>query len=261
MLKMYTDGACSNNGKAKSRGSYAVVYPAHLNESFACPLESTSSQTNQTAELRAIYEGLLRLQRITMASEMVLRVCSDSEYSINCLTKWVPGWRRKDWKTAEGKPVVHREIIEKILAELGKFAGHQFVHVSAHTGLEDEDSKWNDVADRMARKALDEGKQIMYDELETKVIRSGTTMTHALTGIPLAIMGPPIAEKLLVESIRANLDSLDPKYLNSALLSAFKKTLNAKAYDLEKTKIHKDVAYRLVEKSHIIVERTEEEPI
>jgi len=153
---MYTDGACSNNGKAKSRGSYAVVFPAYLSESFACPLESTSSQTNQTAELRAIYEGTLALQRIIMASEIVLRICSDSEYSINCLTKWVPGWRRKDWKTAEGKPVVHLDIIKPMFENWTKFNTSysdydiKINHVRSHTGKTDPISLGNERADELA---------------------------------------------------------------------------------------------------------------
>ena len=134
MLRMYTDGSCTNNGKASSRGAIGVAYPDFLESSFGEPLPSDVPQTNQTAELNAIYGGLERLKTLTPAGERVVRICTDSEYSINCLTKWVVGWRKKNWKTAEGKDVVHRVVIEKILDSLKDFGGHQFVHVKAHTG-------------------------------------------------------------------------------------------------------------------------------
>jgi hypothetical protein len=46
--------------------------------------------------------------------------------------------------------------------------------------------------------------------------------------------------------------------LSAALISALKKTLQSKAYDLEKAKIHGAVAYKLVEKTHLTIEKLEE---
>jgi ribonuclease HI len=256
MLRLYTDGSCINNGLPGNRGGYAAVYPDFLNESFGCPLPDTSSQTNQTAELTAIYEGLNKLKTITKTEERVVRICTDSEYSINCLTKWVTGWRKKDWKTSEGKPVVHREIIEKILNSLNDFAGYQFCHIKAHTGASDEDSHFNDIADRLARKSVAEFKFVTYEDLDVKVIRSSTEMI--VPGIPIVLMGPPMEEDRLFEALLKNIESLDKKYLKSALIAAFKKTLSDKSYELEKTKIHKSVAYRLVEKNHLTIEHLDE---
>jgi len=260
MLRMYTDGSCTNNGKASSRGAVGVAYPDFLESSFGEPLPVDVPHTNQTAELTAIHDGLNHLKTITSVSDRVVRICTDSEYSINCLTKWVAGWRKKNWKTAEGKDVVHRVVIEKILDSLKDFGGHQFVHVKAHTGAGDDDSRWNDVVDRLARKAVDDKRRVEYAELEaaTKIVRAGAGSDEVLAGIPLAIMGGPLSEDTLCASIRANLDVLDPKFLKSALISALKKTLNAKAYDLEKTKIHKQLAYKLIEKSHLTIEHIDE---
>lgn len=258
MLRMYTDGSCINNGKKTSKGGIGVAYPDAPSESFGEPLPADVHHTNQTAELHAIYVGLERLKTITSTSERVVRVCTDSEYSINCLTTWVAGWRRKGWKTAEGKDVVHRVAVEQILKSLEGFHGYTFVHVKAHTGADDEDSKWNDVCDRLARKAVDDGKRVAYEDLAVKVVRTGEPTDDVLKGIPLALMGGPASEDDLAKAVREHLDVIDPKFLKSALISALKKTLNARAYDLEKTKIHKQVAYRLIEKSHLTIERTDD---
>ena len=255
MLSIYTDGSSLNNGRKNSRGAFAAVYPSLPSESFGRPLPADGSQTNQTAELTGILEGIRTLKTISDVSSTVVRICTDSEYSINCLTKWVPGWRKRDWKTSEGKPVVHRVLLEAILKELEGLGGHQFVHVRAHTGGEDADSKWNDYADQLANKAAELGRPVKFEEISEKVVRMGTTADDVLTGIPLKIMGAPLSETDLVKAILANTASLDPKCLGAALISALKKTLNARAYDLEKTKIHGAIAYRLVEKTHLTIEK------
>ena len=258
MLSIYTDGSSINNGRKNSRGAYAAVYPDSPDMSFGRPLAEDNSQTNQTAELTGILEGIRTLKSFRSCTGVVVRICTDSEYSINCLTKWVSGWRKRDWKTAEGKPVVHRVLLEAILKELELFAGHQFVHVKAHTGGEDNDSKWNNYADQLANKAATEKKEVKMSDLTDKVVRLGTSVDDVLSGIPLKIMGAPLSEPDLVKAVLANTGSLDQKFLSAALISALKKTLQAKAYDLEKTKIHGAVAYRLIEKTHLTIEKLEE---
>jgi ribonuclease HI len=257
MLSIYTDGSSINNGRKNSRGAYAAVYPSLPSESFGRPLPADGSQTNQTAELTGILEGIRTLKGIGSIPSLGLRICTDSEYSINCLTKWVSGWRKRDWKTSEGKPVVHRVLLEAILKEL-EGVPHQFVHVKAHTGGEDTDSKWNDMADQLANKAATEKKEVKISDLTDKVVRLGTSVDDVLSGIPLKIMGAPLSETDLVKAVLANTGSLDQKFLSAALISALKKTLQAKAYDLEKTKIHGAVAYRLIEKTHLTIEKLEE---
>ena len=240
MISIYTDGSSLNNGRKNSKGAFACVYPSISAESFGRPLPADGSQTNQTAELTGILEGVRTLKTISDVSGSVVRICTDSEYAINCLTKWITGWRKRDWKTAEGKPVVHKVLLEAILKELEEgLGGHQFVHVKAHTGGEDTDSKWNDYADQLATKAAELGRPVKFEEL-------------------VKIMGAPISETDLVKAILANTASLDAKFLGTALISALKKTMNARAYDLEKTKIHGAVAYRLIEKTHLTIEKLEE---
>jgi hypothetical protein len=132
------------------------------------------------------------------------------------------------------------------------------VHVRAHTGGDDADSKWNDLADQLANKAATESKEVRPADLTEKVVRIGTSVDDVLSGIPLKIMGGPVTETELVKAILANTASLDQKFLSTALITALKKTLQSKAYDLEKAKIHGAVAYKLVEKTHLTIEKLEE---
>ena len=57
MLRIFTDGSCTHNGRKGARASYGVIYPDKLIESWGAPI-TNGTQTNQTAELTAIYEGI-----------------------------------------------------------------------------------------------------------------------------------------------------------------------------------------------------------
>jgi ribonuclease HI len=98
--------------------------------------------TNNQMELRAVLEALKQAPEDT---EVLVR--SDSRYAIDCLTKWVHGWRKRGWKTADGKDVANRELIEEILLHMGRNRV-RFEWVRGHDGDE-----WNEQADAKARSA------------------------------------------------------------------------------------------------------------
>src|SRR5919206_314204 len=43
-----------------------------------------------------------------------VEVVSDSRYVVDALSKWIHGWRRKGWVTAQGTPVLNRDLIETL---------------------------------------------------------------------------------------------------------------------------------------------------
>ncbi|MFB4426576.1 ribonuclease H [Streptomyces sp. QL37] len=82
--------------------------------------------TNNVAELTA----LLELLRSTDPSVPV-EVRMDSQYAMNAVTKWLPGWKRNGWKTSAGKPVANRELVVGI-DELLSSRAVTFRYVPAH---------------------------------------------------------------------------------------------------------------------------------
>ena len=70
-------------------------------------------QTNQRAELTAIIRALDIVPKDRNAV-----VVTDSQYSINCVTKWCFVWRENGWKNASGKVVENRDLVEVILAKV-----------------------------------------------------------------------------------------------------------------------------------------------
>lgn len=82
--------------------------------------------TNNVAELTA----LLELLRSTDPAVPV-EVRMDSQYAMNAVTKWLPGWKRNGWKTSAGKPVANRELVVGI-DELLSSRAVTFRYVPAH---------------------------------------------------------------------------------------------------------------------------------
>lgn len=108
------------------------------------------SGTNNMGELTA----LLELLRATAdRAEEPLVVMADSKYTIDCVTKWMAGWKRKGWRKADGKPVMNREILEAIDAAItGRNV--RFEWVKGHAG-----HPMNEKADDRARAAAEAYKR------------------------------------------------------------------------------------------------------
>ena len=100
--------------------------------------------TNNQGELMAVLD-LLRATEVR--AEEPLRILCDSQYVINSVTQWMPGWKRRGWRKADGKPVLNRELLEQIDAAL---AGRSvsFEWVKGHAG-----HPLNEAADDRARAA------------------------------------------------------------------------------------------------------------
>jgi ribonuclease HI len=246
VINVFTDGACSNNGQKKARASWAVFFPEHEKFSEADLLEETEPQTNQRAELRAILRAVGILEK-NFGFEVDVHIFTDSQYSKDCLTTWLPAWLANDWKTKQNKPVCHRDLIEYISTKLSKFNSFIISHVEAHTGGDDYKSVNNDKVDRMAVQVLNPVSTVE----EARVI---TNAAIPIEGLPIWMMGPPVSETQLSKWCFDNVDKLDKAAVSSALLQALTKTLKKKGYELTKQKLHRSTSYRLVSANHLIVE-------
>lgn len=100
--------------------------------------------TNNVAELTAL-ERLLT----AIAPDVPLEIRMDSQYAMKAVTTWLPGWKRKGWKTASGKPVANQELVARI-DELLDGRTVEFRYVPAH---QVDGDRLNDFADRAASQA------------------------------------------------------------------------------------------------------------
>jgi ribonuclease HI len=106
--KIYTDGACSGNPGA---GGWGVV--VYLDNGTVHELGGASPDTtNNRMEMQAAI-GALEFFKHSGQSK-VIALYTDSEYVKNGITKWLPGWKKKGWKTSTGKPVLNQDLWEQL---------------------------------------------------------------------------------------------------------------------------------------------------
>ncbi|MBI5161378.1 MAG: ribonuclease HI [Micrococcales bacterium] len=101
--------------------------------------------TNNRGELQAVLE----LFRATAHLDEDLLVLCDSQYAINCVTKWMPGWKAARWRKRDGSPVLNVDILELLDEEL-RGRRYRFEWVRGHSGHE-----LNEAADERARAAAE----------------------------------------------------------------------------------------------------------
>ena len=119
----YTDGACLRNPGPGGWG-VRLLYP----DGTVCELGGTAAATtNNRMELQAAIEALRVLH-----SQPQVTICTDSRYVIDGLTKWLPAWRRRGWRTATNTPVKNRDLWMTL--ERVSHSGVRWQHVRGHSG-------------------------------------------------------------------------------------------------------------------------------
>lgn len=99
--------------------------------------------TNNQGELMAVID----LLESTVDEDDDLVILCDSQYVINAVTKWMPGWKHKGWRKADGSPVQNLDLLKRLDdALVGR--SYAFEWVRGHTGHE-----LNEAADTRARAA------------------------------------------------------------------------------------------------------------
>ena len=121
-VQIFTDGACKGNPGKGGWGALLRI-GEHEKELVGSDPETTNNRMEMTATIRAL-EALTQPCKVTLHT--------DSKYVIDGITKWVFGWQRKGWKTADNKPVKNEDLWRALLAA----ARHtvEWVWVKGHDG-------------------------------------------------------------------------------------------------------------------------------
>src|SRR5665213_2397212 len=137
---LITDGACLGN---PGRGGWAAIlrFGEHSKEIFGCEAHTT----NNRMELQAAIEGLRILKE-----RCDVEVITDSEYLKNGITSWVPNWKKRNWMTAQKKPVINRDLWEELDEQVARHAT-QWSWTKGHASHGD-----NNRADVLASRAAKE---------------------------------------------------------------------------------------------------------
>ena len=102
---IYTDGACSGNPGPGGWGT-VLMYKDTKKEISGGNKETT----NNIMELTAVVEGLKMLK-----FPCEVELYSDSAYIVNAFNQgWIYNWKKKNWKTSDGKEVKNKEIWQEL---------------------------------------------------------------------------------------------------------------------------------------------------
>jgi len=136
-VEIATDGACKGN---PGPGGWGALIRSGTREKELSGGEPLT--TNNRMELMAAIEALGALKK---PCSVILS--TDSRYVMDGLTKWIKGWQRNGWKTADKKPVKNADLWQALLAA-AKPHRIEWTWVKGHSGHPD-----NERADRLASDA------------------------------------------------------------------------------------------------------------
>ncbi|MES1158750.1 MAG: ribonuclease HI [Terricaulis silvestris] len=137
-IDIWTDGACSGNPGPGGWGAILRYGDTEKELSGGDP-----ATTNNRMELMGAIAALEALKR-----PGPVRLHTDSKYVMDGVTKWIHGWKKNGWKTADKKPVKNEDLWRRLDAIA---ATHQieWKWVKGHA-----DDEMNNRADALARGAI-----------------------------------------------------------------------------------------------------------
>lgn len=135
---IHTDGACSGN---PGPGGWGAILESgsHRKELSGGEPQSTNNRMELMAAIAAL-EALKGPSRVDL--------WTDSNYLRDGIMKWIHGWRRNGWKTADKKPVKNVELWQR-LDEATKRHTIEWHWLKGHAGHPE-----NERADELAREAI-----------------------------------------------------------------------------------------------------------
>lgn len=137
---VYTDGACSGNGKANSRGGYGVVVLDDNENLIQRYQHFEDGTTNNRQEMKAIIWAMVHFGK-----KGPLTIYSDSSYSVNTFETWMYTWFKNDWKKSNKQTPENMDLIKAFYDLIQQGYKCEFKLVKGHSG-----NKWNEMADKLA---------------------------------------------------------------------------------------------------------------
>ena len=134
-VDVFTDGACRGN---PGPGGWAAILRYRGTEKVLSGFAPDT--TNNRMEMTAAIAGLEALKRSCR-----VQLYSDSQYLRDGITKWIDGWKRRGWRTADRQPVKNIDLWQRLEAAAARHEiGWEWVR--GHAGHPE-----NERADALAR--------------------------------------------------------------------------------------------------------------
>ncbi|MFA5938509.1 MAG: ribonuclease HI [Sinimarinibacterium sp.] len=135
---IHTDGACKGNPGPGGWGAL-LEFGERRRELKGGERQTTNNRMELTAAIRA-FEALKEPCQVTLFT--------DSSYVMQGLTEWLPGWKKRGWRTADKKPVKNQDLWQQLDAAAARHVV-DWRWVKGHSGHEG-----NEAADRLANEGV-----------------------------------------------------------------------------------------------------------
>lgn len=122
----HVDGGCRRNGQGYNvLGAAAAVWQGRYSSKYRttevpsadyCKQEPTSQRAELEAVIMALEWALERYNRLNGCPRVRVRIHSDSQYAVNCMTTWIYEWANNEWLNARGCEIANRDLIEQASA-------------------------------------------------------------------------------------------------------------------------------------------------
>ena len=138
---IFTDGACRGNPGPGGWGAL-LKYGDTKKELSGGELETTNNRMEMMAAIKAL-ESLNR--------PIQVELYTDSVYVKDGITKWINGWKARNWKTANKKPVKNIDLWRRLERAMEPHL-IDWHWIKGHAGHAD-----NELVDELARNAIPKG--------------------------------------------------------------------------------------------------------
>ena len=143
VVHVYTDGACSKNGKPDAKAGIGIYFDETDIRNISMRIKG--KQTNNTAELTAVIYALSLFSELDKAI-----IHTDSSYVIKCCGLYGERMQSEGWI----QDIPNKQLVKEIYMKKQSRPCIQIKHVRAHSKNTDIHSKGNRMADKLAKQSL-----------------------------------------------------------------------------------------------------------
>ncbi|WP_071871321.1 ribonuclease HI [Atopomonas hussainii] len=140
VVEIFTDGACKGNPGPGGWGAL-LCYKGHEHELWGGERDTTNNRMELTAAIQAL---------ATLKRPCEVRLVTDSEYVMKGINEWMPGWKKRGWKTAAKQPVKNADLWQQLDEQAARHK-IEWRWVRGHTG-----HPGNERADALANRGVAE---------------------------------------------------------------------------------------------------------
>ena len=140
VVEIFTDGACKGNPGPGGWGAL-LCYKGHEHELWGGERDTTNNRMELTAAIQAL---------ATLKRPCEVCLVTDSEYVMKGINEWMPGWKKRGWKTAAKQPVKNADLWQQLDEQAARHK-IEWRWVRGHTG-----HPGNERADALANRGVAE---------------------------------------------------------------------------------------------------------